>query len=140
MGFTYISISISVSNFSYKKSQYISFFNVLESVVCRCYHIHILKHVMLTFRYIELFRNTMMEVRQQSGGGYGPPSGGPPGGRDGRRPMRPGPYERPDRYGGGGGGYGGGGRGGGYDPYSGGPNRDRYGGGPPAGRFKGEYI
>lgn len=82
-------------------------------------------------RYIELFRSTATEARQA---GYGTSAGAPPGRS---RPMRPAPYERPDRYGG----YGGP-RGGSYpDPYA--APRDRFSGGGGSmgggGRFKGMH-
>lgn len=73
-----------------------------------------------------------MEAKQAA---YGGMPGGPPGRN---RPMRPAPYERPDRYGGP--------RVGSYDSYP--PQRERFsgerfgngvgGGGGGAGRFKGE--
>lgn len=73
-----------------------------------------------------------MEAKQAA---YGGGIGGPPG--RSTRPMRPAPYERPDRHGGGG--YGGGMRGSGYDSYS--APKDRFGGGGgasgPGGRFRG---
>lgn len=73
-------------------------------------------------RYIELFRSTSMEARQAT---MPMSSGGPPG----RRPMRPAPYDRSDRYGGP--------RGSGYDPYS--SPRDRFIGGS-GGRFRGQQL
>ncbi|XP_050296464.1 heterogeneous nuclear ribonucleoprotein H2-like isoform X2 [Anthonomus grandis grandis] len=55
-------------------------------------------------RYIEIFRSSLAEVSDAMGGGYGggrggmPPRGGPPS----MFGARPGPYDRGDRFGGGG--------------------------------------
>ena len=75
-----------------------------------------------------------MEAKQAGYGSGGGGGGGPPGRS---RPMRPAPYERPERYGGGQ-------RGSGYDPYASPRERfsaDRFGGDRFGGdRFGGERF